>query len=326
MNKISRKNISFYGLNRVCQVLRFLVFSALLVPNTPCQAQLLPLEKRLSGALAVREVNDEYKECLKKADYLIGEYEFEKSNEYCKLMLKQEPEDFLAKAMMCLNYYEIAEQLDVKNKKDKKEKREIYKEMIRVAEEGIKCAPDRGECYYMRGLANARISTTEGIFSSVFRAKGIERDWLEAVRHKSDYTSPRGENLENSANLALGIYYRVCPTFFLLKLFFGISGDLDKSIEYCRKAYEEDPYKGIEITKELGISLISRGLKRNNGKDIEEGKEYLRKVKTLPLRLKTDSIDKEHSEILLNDISLCPGYSRDQQQDISEESFKKIIK
>jgi hypothetical protein len=30
--------------------------------------------------------------------------------------------------------------------------------------------------------------------------------------------------------------------------------------------------------------------------------------------------------MLLNNIKLCPGYSRDDEQDISEESFKKTQK
>jgi hypothetical protein len=53
------------------------------------------------------------------------------------------------------------------------------------------------------------------------------------------------------------------------------------------------------------------------------GKEYLKKVTTLPLRLDTDTVDIAHSKMLLNDISLCPGYSRDEEQDISEGSFDK---
>ena len=75
--------------------------------------------------------------------------------------------------------------------------------------------------------------------------------------------------------------------------------------------------------KEYGIALITRGLDNDNKNDITEGKELLQKVSTLPIRLNTDKIDIEHSKMLLADISLCPGYSRDEQQEISEEAFKK---
>ncbi|MGA9407988.1 MAG: hypothetical protein WBW71_12720 [Bacteroidota bacterium] len=259
---------------------------------------------------------------FKKADYLLGKFDFEESLQECKEALKFKSDDFLIRAMMCLDYYEIAEKLDVHKSDDKEKKIAIYDTMVVIAEEGIGYAPDKGECYFMRGLANARRATTKGIFSELFTAKQIENDWLVAVNRKSDYTTPNGENLQASSCLALGVYYRLCPTFFMLRWIFGISGDLDKAVFYCKKAYELDSTR-IEIVKEYGVALITRGLDAKNDADIEEGKEYLRKVPTLPLRIDTDKIDIEHSKMLLNDISLCPGYSRDEQQDVSEEAYKK---
>ncbi len=251
---------------------------------------------------------------FKKADYLLGKFDFEESLQECKEALKFKSDDFLIRAMMCLDYYEIAEKLDVHKSDDKEKKIAIYDTMVVIAEEGIGYAPDKGECYFMRGLANARRATTKGIFSELFTAKQIENDWLVAVNRKSDYTTPNGENLQASSCLALGVYYRLCPTFFMLRWIFGISGDLDKAVFYCKKAYELDSTR-IEIVKEYGVALITRGLDAKNDADIEEGKEYLRKVPTLPLRIDTDKIDIEHSKMLLNDISLCPGYSRDEQQE-----------
>ncbi len=271
------------------------------------------------------ESGDEYKLYFDKADYHLGKFEFEESLRNCEAALKFKPDDYLVRAMMCLDYYEIAEKLDIHSSGMKERKIEIYDTMIRLAEEGIKFAPEKGECYFMRGLANARKATTKGIFSELFTAKQIENDWLVAVERTSDYVTPNGENLQASSCLALGVYYRLCPTFFLLKWFFGISGNLNKAIVYCKKAYELDPTR-IEIVKEYGVALITRGLDAKNKMDIETGKEYLRKVATLPLRLQTDTIDIEHSKMLLNNIDLCPGYSRDEEQDVSEESFKKSNK
>ena len=268
---------------------------------------------------------DQYKLYLKEADQHLGKFEFEASFKSCESALCYKPDDFLIRAMMCLDCYEIAERLDVHKSEDKDKKIELYTKMIKIAEEGIKCAPDKGECYFMRGLANARMSTTKGILSQLFTAKQIEKDWLVAVDRKSDYVTPNGENLQASSCLALGVYYRLCPTFFLLKWIFGISGDLDKAVDECRKAYDLDSTR-IEIVKEYGVALITRGLDKDNIKDIEGGKEYLKKVFSLPWRLQTDSIDVVHSTMLLNNIKLCPGYSRDDQQDISEESFRKAQK
>lgn len=268
---------------------------------------------------------DRYELYFHKADYGIGKFQFEESLKDCEEALKYRPNDFLIRAMMCLDLYEIAEKLDVNKTADKEKKIDLYNKMIQIANEGIRCAPDKGECYFMRGLANARLATTKGIFSELFTAKDIERDWLIAVNRKSDYTTPNGENLQASSCVALGVYYRLCPSFFLLRWMFGISGDLDKAVQYCRRAYDLDSTR-IEIVKEYGVALITRGLDRSNNADIEDGKSFLRKVPTLPLRLDTDSVDIVHSKMLLNDITLCPGYSRDEEQDVSEESFKKMNK
>ncbi len=266
--------------------------------------------------------DEQYNLYFKKADDQMGKFQFEESIKSCEEGLKYKPNDFLLRAIECLNYYEIAEKLDVKKSDEKQWKLDMYAKMVATAEAGMKCAPDKGECYFMRGLANARMSTTKGILSSLFSAKQIEEDWLVAVTKKSDYVTQHGENLQASANIALGVYYRLCPSFFLLKWTFGISGDLEKAVTYCKRAYELDPTR-IEIVKEYGIALITRGLDNDNTNDITAGKELLEKVSTLPIRLNTDKVDIEHSKMLLADITLCPGYSRDEQQEISEEAFKK---
>ena len=262
---------------------------------------------------------------FQKADFHLGKFEFEESLKDCEEALKARPDDFLIRAMMCLNYYEIGEKLDVRKPEEKEKKISIYERMVSIADEGIKAAPDKGECYFMRGLANARMATTKGVLSELFTAKQIEKDWLVSVDRRSDYTTPNGENLQASSCLALGVYYRLCPTFFMLRWIFGISGDLDKAVYYCGRAYELDSTR-IEIVKEYGVALITRGLDRNTQADIEEGKSFLRRVPTLPLRLQTDTIDIRHSRMLLNDISLCPGYSRDEEQDVSEEAYDKMNK
>jgi tetratricopeptide (TPR) repeat protein len=293
---------------------------ALLFWASPAAFSESSLRDNLSSALTVQENQTQYDKYFNLADYYLGKYEFVKSLKACELALKFKPEDSLVHALMCLNYYEIAEQLNVKISEEKALKKRTYDQMAKIAEAGIKHAPHRGECYFMRGLAHARLSTTNGIIYSLFMAKGIEQDWLKSLQYPCEYTTPNGENLFASSHLALGSYYRLCPAFFLLTLIFGISGDLDKSVDYCKKAFQLDPTR-IEIAKEYGISLITRGLNKKDDNDIEKGRELLNMVFSLPYRLKTDPVDVAHSKMLLNDISLCPGYSRDQQQDISEDSY-----
>ncbi|MCK5242221.1 hypothetical protein KAR34_07205 [bacterium] len=267
---------------------------------------------------------DLYQQHFDQAVFHLGEHNFEASIEECKLALQYQPEAYLIRAIWCLDLFEIAEQLNVRDSKQRKLKIAMYEKMVKIAEAGIKYAPDKGECYFFRGLAHARLCTTAGILYNLFMAKGIEKDWLHAIACNSNYITPTGENLLASGHIALASYYRLCPSFFLLTWIFGISGDLDKSVEYGKIAYDLDPR--IEVIKEYGISLITRGLANKKEEDINTGKTLLAKIPTLPLQLKTDPIDIEHSKLLLENIKLCPGYSRDQQQEISAKALQKELR
>ena len=145
-------------------------------------------------------------------------------------------------------------------------------------------------------------------------------DWHYSLSVKSNYKTPTGEDLEASANIALAVYYRLTPSFFLLDWIYSIKGDLEKSVAYAKEAHTLDPTR-IEIVKEYGISLITLGLDLNDDKLITKGKALLESVEYLPNRLKTDQIDKTHVKMLLADINLCPSYSRDQQQETSETAY-----
>ena len=299
-----------------------------------CLFPVCVLSSTESDTTAVESPKEQYQILYEKAVSSLGRYEFTESIKYCEEALLCNPRDYVTRAILCLDYYEMAEELDVKKTGDKKSKMEMYNKMLLYSGDGIRAAPDRGECYFMHGLANARIATTQGVLSSLFKAKEIEKDWLMAVQKKSDFVTPDGDNLSASSNIGLGVYYRLCPSFFLLKWLFGIHGDINKSVAYCRKAYQIDPARTM-IAKEYGISLITRGLENKNQQDIEQGKKYLQQVASLPLRLdsnsvsvahRTENIDIEHSRMLLKNIKLCPGYSRDQQQENSETAYRKMKK
>jgi len=89
-----------------------------------------------------------------------------------------------------------------------------------------------------------------------------------------------------------------------------------------RKAVELEP-KRAEYVKELGISLVCLGKTTNNQKATDEGIQWLKKVETLPTIKPTDEIDKKHAKMILGNLELACGYSRDAQQDISRESYDK---
>jgi tetratricopeptide (TPR) repeat protein len=319
----NEKNIGYAALKKL--ISRTTVISVIFLLPQICFPQTREsFEKWFSTFPVASENERKYKEFFSKADLCMGKFRFEESIVNCDSALRYNSTDYLVRAMKCLNYYELGEPLNPKIPAERKKKLEMCAVMARIAQDGIEFWPAKGECYFMRGLANARIATTKGIVSSLFMAKSLENDWLEAVKHHSEYVTPNGENLVASCYIALGSYYRLCPTFFLLKIIFGISGDINRSVDCCRRAFDLDPTR-VEIVKEYGISLVTRGLKNNDSAEIENGKKYLRLALALPNRLRTDSIDKVHSKMLLDDIKLCPEYSRDQQQDNSDETIRKKV-
>ena len=99
-------------------------------------------------------------------------------------------------------------------------------------------------------------------------------------------------------------------------------GDLEKSVAMNRQAVELEPQR-IEHVKELGLSLICLGQKRDQPEKVEEGKKILRGIAGLPVIKPSDKIDREHARMLLQDPSLACGYSRDAQQEQSREAFEK---
>ena len=112
--------------------------------------------------------------------------------------------------------------------------------------------------------------------------------------------------------MALGIFYRAVPDSFIVRLFQGIRGNLDKSVLHNRKAIDLSP-NNITHNKELGVSLLCRGKKKGREDDIMEGKKYLQRALELPARDARDRIDQEDSKRLLADHSLSCRYSRSNQ-------------
>lgn len=64
-----------------------------------------------SQALTPEQKENAYKECFKKADYYLGKYDFNESITNCEAAIKYKTDDYLAHAIMCLDYYYIAETL-----------------------------------------------------------------------------------------------------------------------------------------------------------------------------------------------------------------------
>ena len=70
------------------------------------------------------------------------------------------------------------------------------------------------------------------------------------------------------------------------------------------------------------MAYTCRGIRNDSRKDIDEGKKYLKKTLTLPVDSSMDKADMADAKKLLENPSLACGYSRVQQEEVSDEAFK----
>ncbi len=196
-----------------------------------------------------------------------------------------------------------------------------YREMVRVADLGLKHHPDDRHLRFARGVANGRYGTTRGVLASLFLAKTIERDWLMAGDGSFEYSSIGGaEQLPCDAWHAIGIFYRLVPDWWIVKVLAGTRGDLDASLSWHEKANERCPNRVWNL-KELGATELCIGAKRGEASMTERGLAHLREAILAPGESGTSAIDRKHSQMLIDDPTLACEYSRDGQQDLDKDKM-----
>ncbi|MBW1898740.1 MAG: hypothetical protein JRI61_06725 [Deltaproteobacteria bacterium] len=211
----------------------------------------------------------------------------------------------------------------------KKELIMLYSEIETLADKCIEIDENDGHCYFWKGIGMGRRATTQGVLKMLFMAEDVENTWLKASDLGLTYQSEDGTVEAKCLNYyALGMFYRLVPEWlclFPLKQIVGTCGDKKKSVEYQRKAVA-CMQNGIGMYKELAVSLLCYGQKYKKPEDVEEAKKILKNLQSMPEKMQFDRIDKEHARMLLADSSLACGYSRDKQQELSEEAYEKAKK
>ncbi len=245
------------------------------------------------------------------------------SNRVLDEAIKQYPNQAESYWRKARNLFDQEEAIPRDQKPPKDELVKRYREVEALAAKCMALAPQDGNCTLWKGIGLGRRGSTQGVLNSLGEIKDLEAVMLKTIALKPTYRAEQGKASSLAdAYAVLGQFYRVVPDWRILSLLFGARGDLDKSVAMNRKAVELEP-KRIEHNKELGISLICSGQKRGRAEQIEAGKKILRGVADLPVLKPSDKIDQEHAKMLLADPSLCCGYSRDAQQEQSEDAFKK---
>ena len=267
--------------------------------------------------------SEEYRAAVIRAADLYASNDYRATIVEARQAARLNASDWTARALVAMSYYQLGEAVDIRAPGGAALRERLCDSIVEAAEEGIRAAPERGECSFLRGLARARKATTAGVMYAIFRARSIENDWLRAEQCHSDFVTPQNEDLTAACYVALGIFYRLVPSSRVVKLLIGTRGDIDRSIDYLTRAVARAPDR-IEYRKELGVSLVTKGIRTSNAGLVEQGREQLRLVPTLPIMLPvTDTIVIRHARMLLDSVELCPGYSRDQQQELDEAKLRK---
>ncbi len=217
--------------------------------------------------------------------------------------------------------YEVGELMDGKDPNVDKEAH--YEEMLAICERGLELRPGDMHLTFARGVARGRLGTTRGVLSSLWMASDVEADWLTVANSGFRYASIDGnEILPCDTYHGLGIFYRLVPDAWIVKVLSGTRGSLDKSLEFLEKANKCSPGRP-HIAKELGVTQLCIGTKRKEPAMIDKGKANLATIESMKATTEKGQIDKRHAKQLIADPSMACGYSRDGQQEIDEAKLKK---
>jgi len=204
------------------------------------------------------------------------------------------------------------------------DKTALYREIITLSEAGLAIAPDHAHLHFALGIGKGRLGTTRGVLKSLALASDVEHEWLLTAQSDYRYRSINGgEQLPCDAMQSIGIFYRLVPDWWIVKVLSGTRGDLEKSVSYLRAANRCSP-NDIGILKELGISQLCIATQTQDADRMEQGRADLEHaMRITPRTTGTDPIDQQHIPLLLADPEMACGYSRDGQQERDREALER---
>lgn len=239
-----------------------------------------------------------------------------------KARLAQHPDDVDLHWMVARFLFEVGELFDESVSNATREAH--YAEMVAVAERGLALKPGDPHLRFAHGIGNGRLGTTRGVLSSLWMASSVEQDWLAAANSGFRYASIDGnEIMPCDVYQALGIYYRLVPDAWIVKVIAGTRGSLEKSLSYNEKSVTCAPDGRVAARKELGVSQLCLGDRNDDAAMLAKGRATLEEVLAMHVESKKDQIDQRHARMLLADPSLACGYSRDGQEDTDTSKLEQ---
>lgn len=244
-----------------------------------------------------------------------------------RTVIRDAPKDPRAYWMLAEANYDIGELLP---EDDIAGRTALYEEMITVARRCItEVDPQNGACWHFYATGKGRLSTTRGLLDSMFEAKEIENAWLKAWKLQPKEILPNGDPMTANIAYGLSVFYRMVPDFWIIKLLIGTRGDIDKSLDYVRKALEIQPWR-LELQKELAVALLCRAEKKGSEKNRAEAMAILRRIIAGEFDAGDprafNAIDRRHAAELLQRPERACGYSRDGYEDVDVDEVETRIR
>jgi len=263
----------------------------------------------LAMALTPQEIND----LIARSDQIQDQGNYLESNKILMEVIKADPNNKQVYWMIARNYYNLGELLPGEKEK---EKLDLYIKCEQWARKGLDKNSGVAENYFYIAVGISSEALVKGIAKSLGLAKDIEKNYLKTLEMHPTYRTAT-DSTEANAHFALCQFYRKVPETIVMKWLFGTKGDLDQAVDHCRAAVKILPDR-IDLDKEMGMTLLCRGNRRNQPKDLEEGKKWLQKAINDKVETDIDKIDKRDAKKVYDDPELACGYSRVKQEEVTE--------
>ncbi len=211
---------------------------------------------------------------------------------------------------------------------DEKSTQKVRKLLVKAQNESEKCLKfkkDLALCKFFLGAALGKIATIDGVIASLSKGERILDLWNAVYTSEQEYIFEDGYSLQGLVRYALGIFYRVVPDVFLLRWFFGFSGDIDKSIEMHRESLK---FAGGKAACSQLMYAISMLCKTDGDKDetlTGQAFTVLDRVSSIKTASESSLICvKDAGKIKQNPGNAC-GYTKAKQQEVDEKAISKKL-
>lgn len=244
-----------------------------------------------------------------------------------RTVIRDAPKDPRAYWMLAEANYDIGELLP---EDEVAGRTALYEEMITVARRCVtEVDPKNGACWHFYATGKGRLSTTRGLLDSMFEAKDVENAWLKAWELQPKDVLPNGDPMTANIAYGLSVFYRMVPDLWIVKLVIGTRGDIDKSLDYVRKASTIQPWR-LELQKELAVTLLCRAEKKDDEENRAEGMAILRRIVAGEFDAGDprafNAIDRRHAAELLERPERACGYSRDGYEEVDMDEAEKRVR